>query len=159
MKYQVQETILVNYGSSFNVPEELLEENKKVKIKSPEKVVEFCYKVLNLNLKPQEEVWVLSLTTKLDINNFQRISQGGLNSSIAHPREIFRFLFLSNANSFILVHNHPSGDCSPSVQDIELTQQLKEAGKLLGCKLNDHIIIGEKMHYSFQAQRSFEYVL
>jgi DNA repair protein RadC len=112
-----------------------------------------------MDKKPQEEIYVLALNTKLELTNLSRVYIGTINISVVSPREIFRFLFLSNANSFIMVHNHPSGDCTPSVQDIELTQQLKEVGNLLGCKLNDHIIIGEKMHYSFQIQRSFEYVL
>lgn len=159
MKYILQETQLVNYGSELEIQESFLNSRNKVQFNSPEQVGLFCTKVLKMDKKPQEEIYVLALNTKLELTNLSRVYIGTINISVASPREIFRFLFLSNANSFIMVHNHPSGDCTPSVQDIELTQQLKEAGNLLGCKLNDHIIIGEKMHYSFQIQRSFEYVL
>jgi DNA repair protein RadC len=159
MKYILQETQLVNYGSELEIQESFLNSRNKVQFNSPEQVGLFCTKVLKMDKKPQEEIYVLALNTKLELTNLSRVYIGTINISVASPREIFRFLFLSNANSFIMVHNHPSGDCTPSVQDIELTQQLKEAGNLLGCKLNDHIIIGEKIHYSFQIQRSFEYVL
>jgi DNA repair protein RadC len=76
------------------------------------------------------------------------ISQGNLNSSIIHPREVFKNAILSNANSIILVHNHPSGDINPSKEDIEVTKRLREVGNLLGIKVLDHVIIGDTF-YSF----------
>ncbi|HOO75035.1 MAG TPA: JAB domain-containing protein, partial [Tepiditoga sp.] len=72
-----------------------------------------------------------------------------VNSSIAHPRDIFKSAIKNNAVTIILLHNHPSGDPSPSIQDRELTEKVKESGKILGIKLNDHIIIGKNSFYSF----------
>ena len=71
------------------------------------------------------------------------ISVGTLNSSLIHPREIFTIAIKESANSVILVHNHPSGDCSPSTADIEITSVLKKAGELLDIKVLDHIIISK----------------
>jgi DNA repair protein RadC len=65
-----------------------------------------------------------------------------LNQSIVHPRELFKTALLSSAAAIILVHNHPTGDPTPSREDIEITRRLKEAGEILGVKLLDHIVIG-----------------
>jgi len=82
---------------------------------------------------------VISLNTRSWTVN--EVSVGTLDSSIAHPREAFSEAIKSNASSVIFVHNHPSGDTEPSQEDIELTRQLVEAGKLLGIEVLDHIII------------------
>ena len=70
-------------------------------------------------------------------------SIGSLNQSIVHPREVFKVALLSSAAAIILIHNHPTGDPSPSREDMEITRRLKEAGDLLGVRVLDHIIIGE----------------
>jgi DNA repair protein RadC len=75
-------------------------------------------------------------------------SIGSLNQSIVHPREIYKTALLSSAASIICIHNHPTGDPTPSSEDLEVTRRLKEAGQLLGIKVLDHIIIGET-YYSF----------
>jgi DNA repair protein RadC len=75
-------------------------------------------------------------------------SIGSLNQSIVHPREIYKTALLSSAAAIICIHNHPTGDPSPSGEDLEVTRRLKEAGQLLGVKLLDHIIIGD-YYYSF----------
>lgn len=71
------------------------------------------------------------------------VSIGSLNQSIVHPRETFKSALLSSAAAIILIHNHPSGDPTPSREDMEITRRLKEAGELLGIRILDHIIIGE----------------
>jgi DNA repair protein RadC len=78
------------------------------------------------------------------------ISVGSLNSSIVHPREIFNPAVKKSAASLILVHNHPSGDPSPSREDMEVTTRLVEGGKILGIKILDHIVIGEGNYCSFK---------
>ena len=75
-------------------------------------------------------------------------SVGSLNQSIVHPREIFKTALLSSAAAIILLHNHPTGDPTPSSEDLEVTRRLQEAGTLLGIKVLDHIIIGTE-YYSF----------
>ena len=74
---------------------------------------------------------------------------GTVNYSLVHPRDIFKEAYLLNATGIICVHNHPSGDVSPSKEDISLTNRLREVGKLMGILVIDHIIIGEEMYYSF----------
>jgi hypothetical protein len=70
------------------------------------------------------------------------VSVGSLNQSIVHPREVFKTALASNAAALVLIHNHPSGDPSPSSEDIAITRRLKEAGDLLGIKVVDHVIVG-----------------
>ena len=76
------------------------------------------------------------------------ISTGSLTASIVHPRELFNPAIKESAAAMILIHNHPSGDPTPSREDIELTKRLKDAGELLGIKILDHIIIGDGSHVS-----------
>ena len=72
---------------------------------------------------------------------------GSLNVSVVHPREVFKRAILQNANSIILMHNHPSGDPTPSKEDIDMTDRLIEAGELLGIRVLDHIVIGDENNY------------
>lgn len=95
----------------------------------------------------REKLLVCSLDTKNQPLTINIASEGSLNSAIVHPREIFKAAILSNAASIILFHNHPSGDTSPSTEDINVTIRLKEAGKLIGIDLIDHIIIGSEGTY------------
>jgi len=76
------------------------------------------------------------------------VSSGSLNQSIVHPRETFKTALLSSAAGIILMHNHPTGDPTPSSEDLEVTRRLREAGDLIGIKVLDHIIIGST-YYSF----------
>jgi DNA repair protein RadC len=69
------------------------------------------------------------------------VSQGSLNQSIVHPRETFKSAILANSSAIILAHNHPTGDLTPSSEDIAITRRLKEAGDLLGIRVLDHIIV------------------
>jgi DNA repair protein RadC len=77
------------------------------------------------------------------------VSVGTLTQSCGHPRELYNAAILTNAAAIILVHNHPSGDPSPSLEDAQLTARISKAGEILGIKLLDHVIIGELGHYSF----------
>jgi DNA repair protein RadC len=77
------------------------------------------------------------------------VSKGSLTGSIVHPREVFKTAIKESAAAVILVHNHPSGDPSPSREDIEITQRLVKSGDIVGIKVLDHIIIGDGSHFSF----------
>ena len=90
----------------------------------------------------REELIVCCLDTKNQPLSINVVSIGSLNSSIVHPREVFKVAILSNAASIIVLHNHPSGDVSESNEDVNITNRLKEAGKIIGIDLIDHIIIG-----------------
>ena len=89
----------------------------------------------------QEVVLVVILDTKNKINAIHRVFTGSLNTSVAHPREIFRSALLNNGARILVYHNHPSGNTEPSEADIIFTKRMEEAGSILGIDLLDHIII------------------
>lgn len=106
---------------------------------SPEQVADtFSF----LKNETKEYFFSIHLDGKNRINCVDEVSVGSMNQSIVHPRELFKTALLSSAAAVILVHNHPTGDPTPSREDIEITRRLKEAGEILGVKLLDHIIIG-----------------
>ncbi len=96
----------------------------------------------------QHEVfWALMLDTKNRlIGEPKQISQGTLNSSLVHPRELFKKAVEHSCAAMILAHNHPSGDPTPSSEDIKITKQLINAGEVMGIKVLDHIVIGHRKH-------------
>jgi len=120
------------------------------KINSPGTAVTIVKKFLQD--KDREYLIVLSLDTKNKVNALSVVSIGSLNSSIVHPREVFKIAILSNAASIIISHNHPSGDTTPSTEDLNITKRLKECGKILGIDLVDHIIIGNEKYLSFKEE-------
>jgi DNA repair protein RadC len=93
--------------------------------------------------RKQEEFWAIYLDTQNRILSERRITVGLLNSSLVHPREVFAPAIALAAASCILAHNHPSGDPDPSPEDLEVTQQLVESGRLLGIPVRDHIVLGD----------------
>lgn len=95
----------------------------------------------------REQVIVCCLDNKNQPVSVNIVSMGTVNSSLVHPREVFKTAVLSNAASIILFHNHPSGDPEPSQEDINITDRIKEAGKILGIELLDHIIIGSENRF------------
>lgn len=101
----------------------------------------------------QEHFKVIYLDTKNKIIADENISIGSLNASIVHPREVFKNAVKRSANSIIAMHNHPSGDPTPSREDIEITKRIKQAGELLGITLLDHIIIGDHRYISFKEEK------
>ncbi|MCX6138671.1 MAG: DNA repair protein RadC [Ignavibacteriales bacterium] len=116
-------------------------------IRSPDDVA--ARYIPQLQSKKQELFMVLVLNSANKITREVVVTQGLLNSSLAHPREVFRPAILENAASVILLHNHPSGNPEPSGEDIAMTRQLVEAGKLIGITVHDHIIIAGDTHTSF----------
>lgn len=92
----------------------------------------------------------LLLDTKNQIIKVVDVSVGSLNSSIVHPREVFSEAIKCGCNSIIFVHNHPSGDPTPSLEDVQTTQRLESAGNILGIKVLDHIVVGDGKYVSFK---------
>jgi len=99
--------------------------------------------------KKKECFFIILLDSKNRAIREERISEGTLTSSLVHPREAFTPAIRESAASLILVHNHPSGDPTPSREDEEITRRLVEGGKLLGIAVLDHIIVGQGSYYSF----------
>ncbi len=93
---------------------------------------------------------VMTLNNRHSITSLTTVSIGSLNSCVVHPREVFKTAILSNAESIVLCHNHPSGECQPSSEDIAATSRMQEAGKILGIQVLDHIILGDEKFTSLK---------
>ena len=98
----------------------------------------------------KEHMKLVLLNIKCNLISVEEISIGSLNASIVHPREIFKPAIRKSSASIIMVHNHPSGDPSPSSEDVSITARIAEAGKLIGIELVDHIIIGDGKYISMK---------
>lgn len=106
----------------------------------------------------REAVVIVNLDTRAKPINFNIVSVGTLNASLAHPREIMKSAVLSNAASVMLIHNHPSGSIEPSADDIRLTNNMYSVCRILEIPLRDHIIIGDhERYYSFAEHNLFRY--
>lgn len=122
--------------------------DSKLKVDSPLVIVELLMDEMRFLNK--EHFRIVLLNTKNQIISIEEISIGNLNSSIVHPREVFNIAIRRSANSIILVHNHPSGDSTPSTEDINITHRLVDVGNIIGIKVLDHIIIGDNNYISFK---------
>ncbi len=120
----------------------------KKTIKSPKDVVDLFINEMS-HLK-KEYFKVILLNTKNEIISFETISIGSLNASIVHPREVFNRAIKKSSASMILLHNHPSGNTTPSKEDINITKRLMDAGKIIGIDVLDHIIVGNGTYYSLK---------
>lgn len=120
-------------------------------VKSPEDVVNVV--AGDLKGKKREHFLTLLLDTRNRLIRTSTVSMGSLDSSIVHPREVFKEAISASAASVIFVHNHPSGDPEPSEDDIELTRRLVEAGKLLGILVLDHVIVGDGTFVSLKGSK------
>jgi len=124
----------------------------KQKVTSPEVAHEVAIKVLEMHERPEEIMALITLDTKNKITGVFVVSTGTINASLVHPREIFKRAMLQNAASIILMHNHPSGDPDPSVEDIKITRRLVEAGSIMGIGVLDHVIIGDEYRFYSMAE-------
>lgn len=125
-----------------------LHPDEKYTIRSPEDGANYVME--ELRFLTQEHFVAVYLNTKNEVIHKQTVFIGSLNASIVHPREVFNEAIRRSANSVICFHNHPSGDPSPSREDIEVTKRLAESGRLLGIDLLDHIVIGDKQYVSLK---------
>lgn len=124
---------------------------KEVKITCPSDLANVVMNEMN-SLK-QEVLKVVFLNTKNVIIGSKDVFKGSLNNSIVHPREIFKPAINKSSASIIICHNHPSGDPTPSQEDINITLRIKECGNILGIKLLDHIVIGNNKFISLKDKR------
>jgi DNA repair protein RadC len=99
----------------------------------------------------REEFWILHLNTKNRLIGYEVVSTGSLTASVVHPREVFKAAILNNSNGIICAHNHPSGDTTPSREDISITKRLKEGAEILGIRLLDHIIVAPNGRFTSMA--------
>lgn len=99
--------------------------------------------------KKQEYFYCLYLDNKNKLIERKLLFMGTINRSVVHPREIFKEAYLTSCSSIVCMHNHPSGDITPSLEDIHITKSLIEIGKIQGISITDHIIVGDSDYYSF----------
>lgn len=120
---------------------------KEPDFKNPQKIAE--YLMPKLRYLEKEEFIVCSLNSKNKMTNYEVLFTGTLTNIIVHPREVYYEAIKNKAASIVVVHNHPSGDPTPSMDDNKLTKVLKETGKIMGIPLLDHLIIGNGAYYSY----------
>lgn len=123
------------------------DEKKKIQIRESKDVYYF-YSYL-FEREKQEKFFVLFLNSKNEVLDTKVIFMGTVNQSFVHPRDIFQEAILNNAVKILCVHNHPTGNTNPSIEDEQITKNLIEAGKILNIPVIDHIIFGNKTYYSF----------
>ena len=121
------------------------------KITSPQDVADIFVPLLRDEVK--EKFLVVCLNSANKIIRYEIISIGSLNSSVVHPREVFKAAIENNSASIILIHNHPSGNPEPSNEDISITRKIVESGKIMDIPVFDHIIIAGNGHTSFVEKR------
>ncbi|MCM3716278.1 DNA repair protein RadC [Alkalihalobacillus oceani] len=132
--------------------------SNKLCIRSPEDM--FNYPGLKtMALETQEVVKVFTLNTRNFITGEKVVFKGTLNTSLMHPREILLFALSKNAASVIVAHNHPSGDPTPTREDIEVTRRLFEAGKVIGIEVLDHIVVGDHRCISIKEMENMRCVI
>ena len=119
-------------------------------IRCPKDAANIAQLVLDLNDLSVEKFGIITLTTKNQVAGIHVISVGTLNASLGHPREVFKAAILNNAASLICFDNHPSGDPTPSSEDITMTKRLVESGALLGIEVLDHVVTGDDGYISLK---------
>jgi len=146
----IKESKATQISACFEIARRLESFNsvEKPKISSPEDV----YRRLFPRMREQKkEMFIeLCLDTKNQILREEVISIGSLNANVVHPREVFKLALTESAAHIIVAHNHPSGDPTPSREDIEITKKLVETGNIMGITVLDHVIIGDGRHFSMK---------
>lgn len=141
-------------AAAFEISRRTYNQNKNFierKISSPQDLADIFIPLLRDEVK--EKFIVVCLNSANKIIRYEIISVGNLNSSIVHPREIFKVAIDNNSANIILVHNHPSGNPEPSSEDISVTKKLVEAGKIMDIQVFDHLVIADQSYISFVEKR------
>jgi DNA repair protein RadC len=145
--------------AAISLAKEIAEPQSKyrtIRITSPSTAMQYClheFRALACQAV-QEEFCLVTLDTKNQPINRHAITVGTLRNSLVHPREVFRPAIVDAANCIIVVHNHPSGDPSPSDQDLSVTERLESAAEIIGIPLIDHIVVAGEKAVSIQEWRS-----
>ncbi|MBT9841460.1 JAB domain-containing protein [Blautia sp. MCC283] len=123
---------------------------EKIQANSPEKIYEMLNRYFRLGYRTEEYIYMVALDTKSNILGVFELSHGSVNSSICNNREIFMKALICGASGIILAHNHPSGDVTPSEQDISTARNVAKAGKMIGADLIDNLICSDTTYFSFK---------
>lgn len=148
---------ITKYKTILNEGKAVLEKEMSVNCPNVDKTMNSPYKLeklathfLKMHEHPEEHLYMVCLNTKLHMTSVFEISHGNVNSSIFSVREILQKALLANAVNIVMMHNHPSGDPTPSRQDVTMTEKLKEAGQIVGIGVLDHLIIGHGRYTSLK---------
>lgn len=151
MRITKYKTILTNEGKA------VLEKEMSVncpavdkQMNAPHKLEKLATHFLRMHEQTEEHLYMVCLNTKLHMTSVFEISHGNVNSSIFSVREILQKALLANAVNIVMMHNHPSGDPTPSRQDVTMTEKLQEAGQIVGIGVLDHLIIGHGRYVSLK---------
>jgi len=128
-----------------------------VYLKSPVDAYNVIQAVIQPEKLTEEAFYIITLDVKQKATGLFEVSRGSLDSSIVTPREIYKRAILQNASSIILTHNHPSGDPTPSSDDIRVTEKIAGAGSIIGIKVLDHIITGEGNYTSLRREEGMAF--
>ena len=120
------------------------------RLSSPEAAAEFARELLAAHDDDREHFWVIFLNSQNGYTGHHLVSTGSLSAAIVHPREVLGPALREGAAHLVLLHNHPSGDPTPSTADIQMTKQVIDVAKPLGIAVHDHIIVGRNGHVSFK---------
>ena len=125
-------------------------------ITTPKDIVNFVNSQEHYDLATTEHIIVIGLDTKNKVNIYTEVATGATGYTNFKMAEVFKSLLLSNSSKFILAHNHPSGDATPSKEDMQVTAQVEEASKLMGLTFLDHIIITDNNYTSIMSEKAKE---
>lgn len=149
MKVALYETWKKDDGRAELVMEDSVEYMAD-RLDSPQKIHDMFCRAFRADRMTEEHVWILCCDVKMKPVGVMLISRGTCNASLVRPREVFMKALLCNASNIALIHNHPSGDATPSADDYNVWRILREAGELLGVSVVDSIIVGNDVYYSFK---------
>ena len=119
-------------------------------IRSPDTLLEYCR--TSMCHSDVEELRIIFMDAKLQVIGEETMQRGTINAVAVHPREVVKSALAHHASSIIMVHNHPSGNTTPSRADLEMTKKVEEACAAVGVKLHDHFVVSRSSHYSFREQ-------
>lgn len=134
----------------------LISYDKSISITNPQdisKILQAWLKTVDAVEKEKEHFFVVSLNVRSKIKNIDLVSVGMVDGVLVHPREVFRRAILEASTQILVAHNHPSGVCIPSEEDIRVTERLRQTGDIVGISLVDHIVFAESDFYSFADNR------
>lgn len=140
----------IELSAAIELGRRVYEDNKYdelVKLTNPNSIIQYFHSLFNG--KKQEYFYVVYLDNQKNFIDKKLLFIGTVNYSLVHPREIFKMAYMLSASNIICIHNHPSGDATPSKEDINLTRRIKEISDIHGIGFMDHIIIGNNNYYSF----------
>lgn len=136
------------YKTSIKLVREATTQYNNNNIKNITDIIKLVDNIEDIKNNDVENAYIICLNNKNVPVNYSLIAKGTINASMIDPKTIFKTILLSNASAFIMIHNHPSGDPTPSMEDYKITNILKQASNLLDIKFLDHIVIGNDNYIS-----------